>query len=235
MRVASKVIVLLGPPGSGKGTQGALLASLRGIPEVSTGQILRKECQSGSTLGGRIHSLLSAGQLVPDELVNQVAARRLRRRDCQNGCILDGYPRTASQARFLDDLLDRLNLSQPTVLDFAIDCEEIVSRLGRRHHCERCGRIFSIDEYATPAERVCDLDGCELIRRSDDNPASIRERLRLHEANASEVVRHYQNKNYHQISAARPVDEISAELIGILDADVTRTAKTGTDRVPAFA
>ncbi len=233
MRLPSQVVVLLGPPGSGKGTQGALLASLTGMPEVSTGEILRRECQSGSTLGSRIQTLLAAGQLVPDDLVNQVAAQRLGRRDCRNGCILDGYPRTASQALFLDALLDRLNLSQPTVLDFAIDSEEIVSRLSRRHHCARCGRIFSIDREVTP-EFVCDLDGCELIRRADDNPAAIRERLRIHAANASEVVRHYQHKNYHRILATRPVDEISAELIGILDGALPPALTTESTRVPAL-
>ncbi len=235
MRSLGKVIILLGPPGSGKGTQGAMLASRTGIPEISTGEILRRESQSGSTLGSKIHGLLSGGQLVPDHLVNQVAARRLESHDCRSGCILDGYPRTLSQAEFLDDLLLRLDLSPPTVLDFTIDCEEIVSRLSRRYHCVRCGRIFSIDQHAGPAELVCDLDGCELIRRADDNPASIRERLRLHQANASEVVRHYQGANYHRISGTRPVHEIAAQLISILGAAGAPRFDLGSTSVAALA
>jgi adenylate kinase len=217
MRTPGSVIVLLGPPGSGKGTQSALLASAAGIPEISTGEMQRRECRSGSKLGKAIEGLLAAGQLVSDDLVNQVVAKRLRRSDCRKGCILDGYPRTVRQARFLDDLLSELKLGTPVALDFQVDTEEIVARLSRRHYCAQCGRTFSMQE-GVGAAMVCDRDGSVLLRRPDDNPASIRERMRLYHANAANVVDFYRRKQYRPISATRPVSEISDQLIGILHA-----------------
>lgn len=217
MHSPGQVVILLGPPGSGKGTQGALLASMLGVPGISTGEMLRKECQSGSRLGRMIEHLLTSGQLVPDDLVNQVVTKRLQRPDCRKGCILDGYPRTASQARFLDGLLANLNMAQPIALDFHVDCEEIVARLSRRYHCAECGRSFSVDPKQG-AGVTCDHDGSPLLRRPDDNPVSIRERLRLYHANAEAVVNYYRQRAYHHICATRPVAEISRQLMSIIDA-----------------
>jgi adenylate kinase len=235
MHSPGQVVILLGPPGSGKGTQAALLASIAGIPQISTGEMLRRECRSGTRLGDTIQDLLSSGQLVPDELVNQVVVHRLRGRDCQNGCILDGYPRTVSQACYLDSLLTELDMAPPIALDFHLDCEEIVSRLSRRYHCTVCGRSFSIRTTAGSHEMRCDSDGSELIRRVDDNPTSIRERLRVYEANAAGVVHYYRQRVYHRICATRPVDEISEQLIGILDAVLTPVRKNSNTAVPALA
>jgi adenylate kinase len=179
--------------------------------------MLRRECQSGSQLGHLVQTVLSAGQLVSDSLVNQVVASRLRQSDCRYGCILDGYPRTVSQARFLDTLLAGLKMPRPIVFDFEIESEEIVARLSRRRQCPGCGRIFSLDGNENPSELFCDRDGVKLIQRSDDNPASVRERLRLHAQNASELVRYYRSKEYHRIRASRNPAEISRELLSILD------------------
>lgn len=216
MHTRGKVMIFLGPPGSGKGTQAGRLSAVLGIPAISTGEMLRRECQSGSSLGEAVRNVLASGQLVSDDLVNQVVARRFGQSDCAHGCILDGYPRTVSQARFLDGLLRKLKMARPVVFDFEIECEEIVSRLGRRRQCGECGRVFSLDGNSHSGELVCDRDGAPLVQRADDNPEAIRERLRLYEQNAGALVRYYARKDYHRICATRSPEEISRELLGLL-------------------
>lgn len=210
-----RVLILFGPPGSGKGTQAGRLASALGVPAISTGEILRSECQSGSLLGRELATLLSSGQLVSDGLVSEVVARRLQNADCASGCILDGYPRTVSQARFLDDLLAKLRIEAPTVLDFAVSPREVMARLDRRRQCARCGRIVSVDAHST-GPLACELDDAPLIRRADDHPAAIRERLRLYKQNASELVRYYRKRSYYRVRADRSPDEVTNQIFAAL-------------------
>ena len=217
----AKVIILVGPPGSGKGTQAAQVSPALGIPTISTGEMLRRECQTGSALGRAVQAILASGQLVSDELMNQVISSRLREADCQHGFILDGYPRTVSQARFLDRLLTRLGMSRPVVFHFDISDENVVSRLTRRLQCAACGRIFSMNSNLRNGDSVdgallCDRDGSKLVHRADDNAKSIRERLRLYEENASRLMSYYRNRSYFRISANRAPEEISYELLTIL-------------------
>lgn len=215
MGITSKVIILLGPPGSGKGTQALRLSAELGIPAVSTGEMLRSECQSGSTLGRAVKKVLASGQLVGDELINQVVANRLRQLDCEGGSILDGYPRTVSQARFLDSLLETLHTAEAIVFHFDIHPEEIVSRVSRRRQCPQCARIFSVDAPRA-AESFCDRDGSRLVKRADDKPATVRERLRLYAQNAGDLIGYYESRDYHRISAARAPEQISDELLSFL-------------------
>lgn len=218
LHARSQVIIFLGPPGSGKGTQAARLSSELQIPAISTGDMLRRECQSGSPLGERVKSVLASGQLVNDDLVNQVVASRLRNCDCDPGCILDGYPRTISQARFLDALLRTLHKRPPVVFDFEISADEIIARISRRRQCMECGRTFSVDAEAGRSEAFCDRDGAPLVQRADDNSEVIRERLWQYERNAAQLIRYYRNQDYHPISATRSPQEISEELLDILAA-----------------
>lgn len=214
MRIPAKVIILLGPPGSGKGTQAFRLSAELGIPAVSTGEMLRAECQSGSTLGRAVKKVLASGQLVSDRLINQVVTNRLRQSDCLNGCILDGYPRTVSQARFLDSLLQTLNTTEAIIFDFEVQPEEIVARVGRRRQCPQCSRIFGVQDPSV--ESFCDRDGSRLVQRADDNPTTVRERLRLYARNAGELVDYYQLRDYHRISATRAPEQIADELLAFL-------------------
>lgn len=151
-----KVIILLGPPGCGKGTQAGRLSACLGIPAISTGEILRQECQSGSALGQAVAEILQSGQLVSDGLMNQVVASRLGQVDCAGGCILDGYPRTAAQARFLDRLLRRLRMPSPVVVDFFLPAEEIVNRLTIR------GRADDNRETILERLRIHDSNSAEV-------------------------------------------------------------------------
>jgi adenylate kinase len=214
-----KAIILIGPPGSGKGTQAAQVSPALGIPAISTGEMLRRECQSGSRLGKAVQTILASGQLVSDRVMNQVMSSRLREADCQHGFLLDGYPRTVSQARFLDRLLTGLNIPNPVVFLFDISNEDVVSRLMRRLQCVECGRIFSMRNLngdSPDAEILCDRDGSRLIHRADDNAASIHERLWVYEENATRLIGYYRTRGYHRICANRAPEDITNELLDII-------------------
>lgn len=212
-------VIFLGPPGSGKGTQAARLSAELLIPAISTGDLLRREIRSGSTLGRRVQGVLDSGRLVGDDLMNQVVASRLREQDCHSGCILDGYPRTLSQARFLDGLLIEWQKPRPVVFDFEVSCDEIIARLSCRRVCSECGRIFSIERDTNPAGAVCERDGSALVQRSDDQPGTVRERLRQYERNAAELARYYRDQDCHRICATRSPEDICDELLNVLAAN----------------
>lgn len=214
----SQVIIFLGPPGSGKGTQAARLSSTLGIPAISTGEMLRREAKSGTRLGMAIKKVMTSGQLVSDDLINQVLASRLKNSDCANGCILDGYPRTISQARFLNDLLVGLRKPQPVVFNFEIESATIVTRISRRRQCAECGRIFSISGEKTEETLRCDYDGSLVSQRADDRPEVVHERLRQYERNAIELVRHYATEDYHSLSADSSPEQITDHLLSTLAA-----------------
>jgi adenylate kinase len=216
MHRRGKVVILLGPPGSGKGTQAARLSAALGIPAISTGEMLRRECQSGSSLGKAVQNTLASGQLVSDDVMNQVVAGRLGQEDCRRGCILDGYPRTVTQARFLRQLLRSLNMSRPAVFNFEIECEDVIARLSRRRQCAECGRIITVDANSRAAELVCDRDGSRFVERADDSPATIRERLKLYQQNAGELTGYYAKHDLHGIRATGTPEQISDEVVGIL-------------------
>jgi adenylate kinase len=235
MHPRATVVIFLGPPGSGKGTQSALLSSALEVPAISTGDMLRQECDSGSPLGQAVRDVLASGQLVSDELVNQVVNKRLRKPDCKRGCILDGYPRTISQARYLDQVLAKLEAPSPVVFDFTIEPEAILSRLSRRLQCPQCRRIFSSNASVNGHEPVCDRDGTKLMHRADDNPDTILERIRLYEQNAAELVRHYSRGDYHRINASRTPAEVSENLLQILNSGAFKKAPGRQGHMAAHA
>jgi adenylate kinase len=207
MQEHAHVVILLGPPGAGKGTQSARLSAALGIPAISTGEILRSESQSGSDLGREVEALLARGELVDDQTINELVSRRLREPDCAHGCILDGYPRTIAQARYFDTL----NFAVPRIFDFIVSARDVVSRLGGRRYCPSCGQTFSTSQ-------VCSQDGSPLIQRHDDKPAVIRERLRVYRRNMDKLVRFYRSRDYHPIHATRAPDMVFEELLRLLNA-----------------
>jgi adenylate kinase len=206
MQDHAHVVILLGPPGAGKGTQSARLSAALGIPAISTGEILRSECQSGSDLGREVEAVLARGELVDDRTMNEMVSRRLREPDCVHGCILDGYPRTLAQARHLDTL----NFAMPRIFDFIVSARDVISRLGGRRYCPECGQTFS-------KSQVCSKDGSPLLQRDDDKPAVIRERLRVYRRNMDKLVRFYRSRDYHPIHATRAPDMVFEELLRLLN------------------
>lgn len=215
MRKSATVIIFLGPPGAGKGTQATRLSAALQIPAISTGEMLRAAAQSGSMLGKIVQGVMASGQLVSDDLINRVVEQRLRQSDCASGFILDGYPRTVSQARFLETLLRKMDLPEPLVIDFQLTAEAVINRLSHRRQCPQCHQIFSIHSNADKA--YCAHDGSLLVQRADDNPAAIRQRLDLYKATFADLVSFYRTRNYHEVSASRTPDQIADEILTLLN------------------
>lgn len=187
-----RIIIVLGPPGSGKGTQARFLANILNIPVVCTGDILRRECES-------LGPLLSLGELVPDPLMNDLVGKHLGRPECRDGFILDGYPRTAGQAVYLDEWLDRVGLPRPEVLEIVVPEAQLIERLRVRQQCPACGRSYN-DRHWAPAHRgFCDDDGMPLVRRTDDIEPVIRERLSQYETACRPILDHYRGPCLHRI------------------------------------
>jgi len=210
-----KAILVIGPPGSGKGTQTTRLAAELRIPAISTGEMLRREVQSGSVLGQKVAAVMAEGKLVDDGLMNQVVAERLSQLDCCQGFLLDGYPRTIEQARFLDNWLTERDWDAPVVLHLDVPTEEVVARLAARRQCSQCSQIYS---SASEGPDRCAKDGAPLMCRIDDNPVAVRERLRIYRQTAEPLLRHYQDGDYHHIGGGHSPDEVFRGVMRVLEA-----------------
>lgn len=210
------VLLLFGPPGSGKGTQSRLITNWLGIPAISTGDMLRAEIQAGTKLGEAARAMASGG-LVSDDLVNAMLAQRVAQPDCRNGFLLDGYPRTVEQAGFLDRLIAERGLPKPIILHLDVPADALVGRLTSRRQCPVCGKIYNLLHQPPRKAGVCDDDGATLITRKDDQEDVVRDRLRTYEELTRPVLAHYQDRNYHQIRGDRSPGYIFEEITGILD------------------
>ena len=214
-------VVMLGPPGAGKGTQAGQLARERGVPKISTGDILRDAVQSGTEVGRRAKAILEAGELVSDEIMIGIVRERLAQADAQPGFVLDGFPRTVVQAIALDGLLaDRDPL---LIVDIAVPEEEAVRRLGARRVCGQCGANAD-DPQAADACARC--DGV-LVHRSDDSQEVIRERLKVYTRATQPLVDHYRDRpTFASVNGNQPPDAVSRDLASAIDA-MTRTLGVG--------
>lgn len=211
------VILLFGPPGSGKGTQSPLISDWLKIPAISTGEMLRGEIAAGSELGQQAKAAISAGGLVSDDLVNRIVRSRISRPDCARGFLLDGYPRTVDQARFLDSLLAEFGLPPATVLHFEVPMEALIGRLMCRRQCPKCGEIYNILYRRPRRPGQCDKDGASLVVRADDREEVIRERLSTYEEVTRPVLSHYYDADYHLISGDKSPGYVFEEVTSILD------------------
>jgi adenylate kinase len=184
-------ILMLGPPGSGKGSVAKLLVGRSGCPHVSTGDILRENVQAGTELGKQVKAIMDSGKLVSDELVNRLVEDRLGRADCARGVILDGYPRTREQAEVLSGILKKRSL-EPVVVYMDVNYEIIVRRLGARRSCPKCGAVYNVVSKPPAKAGVCDLDGVALVVRDDDREEVIRRRLAAYDEQTQPMVDYYQ-------------------------------------------
>ncbi len=216
-------VILLGPPGAGKGTQGKLIAAHFGIPQISTGDILREHVARGTPLGLEAKARMAAGDLVSDDLVNGMVAERLLAPDCRRGFILDGFPRTAAQAEWLDAFLEKTffensTMCPPVVIQLVVDYTQLLLRLTGRRTCPTCGRLYNVHFQPPRTDEQCDLDGSRLIRRDDDRPEVITERLYTYETQTRPLVDYYRlQKRLVTVDADRSVEEVTAQMFSVID------------------
>jgi adenylate kinase len=183
----SLAMVLFGSPGSGKGTQSKYLVRWLGIPQISTGDMLREHVRTGTPIGKAIEARMRAGSLVSDRLVNELVFDRLRKPDCERGCILDGYPRTPEQATELVRFLEGTRMTE-VVIHLVVDYNVIISRMAGRRVCPKCGTLYNAISNRPASEGVCDLDGATLMVRDDDRAEVVRARLNEYEALTRPVI-----------------------------------------------
>jgi adenylate kinase len=218
MSTAANTIVFLGAPGSGKGTQSSWLSSQLGIPCLSTGEALRTEAKRNSASGVRLRRLLASGSLVSDEMVCAVVGARVRRDAGVSGLILDGFPRTVAQARYLDSLLGELGLPRPIVIHLKVGKGKLLRRLTGRRHCAACGAVYNLNSRPSLRGPRCENDGGLLTERDDDREEVVLRRLEEFEAAAAPLIDYYRDADYHQVNGDRDLDAVAAELMEIATA-----------------
>jgi len=187
-------LILLGPPGAGKGTQAQRIVERYHIPQISTGDILRAAVREKTTLGEKAKAFMDRGQLVPDEVVIGIIEERLKAPDCQQGFILDGFPRTLAQAEALQLILTKNRKSMDHVISIEVDPEDLVRRLTGRRTCKNCGAMFHLLFHPSEREGVCDRCGGALYQREDDQEETIRTRLKEYEKQTAPLIQHYRVK-----------------------------------------
>jgi len=206
-------VVLMGPPGVGKGTQAAALKGLLGVPHVSTGDILRASMNEGSPLGKKVKEYVESGRLVPDDLMGDLIADRLGRHDAAKGFILDGFPRTMEQVTILDGVLSRLGRSLDRVLILAVPEGEIVRRLAGRRSCPKCGAVFHLESRPPKAAGICDQCGSALVQRKDDTEDVIRERLNIYASQTVPVAAAYRTKGIlAEVDGLGEIEDVGSRL-----------------------
>jgi len=202
-------LILLGPPGAGKGTQAKYIVESKGIPAISTGDILRRAMRDGSELGEKVMEHMNAGNLVPDALVIDVMRQRLDDPDCEKGFLLDGFPRTIAQAEALDTFVEI-----DVVVCIDVDVEELVKRLTGRRSCPECNAVYHVMFNAPKKQGLCDKCGSALFRRGDDNEETVRNRIKTYHEQTEPLIEYYTNKEkIMMVDGARDIEEISKDIL----------------------
>lgn len=206
-------LILMGPPGAGKGTQAEVLVDLYQIPHISTGDMFRKAQKDGTALGLKAKSYMDQGQLVPDEVTIGIVRERLAEDDCRNGFLLDGFPRTVQQADALDGILIELDTKLDCVLNIAVEKDFLVERLTGRRVCRACGATFHIAFKAPKVENVCDKCGGELYQRNDDKIETVSNRLDVYAAQTAPLIEYYQSKGIMKmVDGSKSMEEVLADI-----------------------
>lgn len=220
-------LILVGPPGTGKGTQAKLLSKRLGLAHIGTGDILREAVRLGTPLGHHARPYVDSGQLVPDELVNELIAERFRRDDRPERFVMDGYPRTVAQAHSFEQALGQQFLDLTAVVLIVTDDDEIVRRLTGRWSCPKCKATYHLISKPPKKPGVCDECDSALAERVDDQEATVRERLRLYHASTTDMIRHFRTRGLlHEVRGEGDIETIYANIVTIL----TKADATCSDR-----
>ena len=211
-------LILLGPPGAGKGTQAKMLKEKFQIPQISTGDILRQAVKDNTELGARAKTVMDAGQLVPDNIVIGLIKERIRQGDCKTGFILDGFPRNITQAEKLSETLQDMNLAIDNVIDLEVDEGEVVERLTGRSTCPECGAMFHQVSRPPKVNEVCDDCGGKLEQRPDDNRGTIEERLKVYSESTAPLKEFYfKQGKLKTVEAKGSVEEIFSRVCEMIE------------------
>jgi adenylate kinase len=212
-------LILLGPPGAGKGTQAAWIKDTYGIPQLSTGEMLREAVAKGTAVGREAKSVMEAGQLVSDEIINRIVAERIDEPDCANGFILDGFPRTIPQAEALDRMLAERGLKLDAVVEIRVDNEALIQRIAGRFSCATCGAGYHDTFKPTKVAGVCyECGSTEFVRRKDDNAETVKSRLVAYEAQTAPLLPFYGAKGLvRTVDGMAPIEDVTAAIRRALD------------------
>lgn len=213
-------LLLLGPPGAGKGTQAERIAAKYGVPHLSTGDMLREAVAADTEVGRQAKSIMDAGRLVPDDVMIRLVAERIAQPDCAQGFLLDGFPRTIAQAEALDRLLEERGQALDLVLQIAVDDEALVERISGRFACASCGAVYH-DKFRQPkVSGVCDVCGSrDFVRRDDDKPETVRARLEAYHAQTAPLLPYYRDKGLLAVvDGMAEIDRVSAEIFEKIEA-----------------
>ncbi|NWF76361.1 MAG: adenylate kinase [Nitrospirae bacterium] len=211
-------IVLLGAPGAGKGTQAKMLIDKYKIPQISTGDILRKAVADGTPLGKEAKAIMEKGELVPDKIVLGLVEERLKQDDCKKGFILDGFPRNTAQAEALDKLLNNIKMPLDSALSVDVPKEDLMKRLTGRRTCKSCQQMYNVYYSPPKKEGVCDKCGGELFQRDDDKEETIRKRLDVYDAQTAPLIDYYKKKGIlKSVTGVGNIDEIFKKVCTVLE------------------
>lgn len=212
-------IIMLGAPGAGKGTQAKKIAEKYSIPHVSTGDIFRANIKNGTELGKKAKTYMDQGLLVPDELTVELVVDRLNQEDCQNGYVLDGFPRTIPQAEALTKALASLGQKMDYAIDVDVPDDHIVHRMSGRRACESCGATYHLDYAPASKEGVCDICGEELILRDDDKPETVQKRLVVYHEQTKPLIDYYTNEGILKtVDGTIDIEDVFKAIVEILGA-----------------
>ncbi len=215
-----KFIVLLGPPGAGKGTQAALLQETLGVPHVASGDLFREHLLNKTKFGRQVVTYIERGELVPDDLTTAMVMERLSQSDCQHGALLDGFPRTIGQAMALDQALSERGQRICRVLSIVVPDEVLVERLSGRRVCRSCGAVYHVIFNPPHQDGRCDRCGGELYQRDDDRPGTVRYRLKVYWEQTSPLIEYYKQRGMlTEINGDQPIEKVEEELKAAVTCD----------------
>ncbi len=213
-------LILLGPPGAGKGTQAASIVEKYNVPHISTGDIFRKNIKEGTDLGKKAKEYMDKGLLVPDELVVAIVEDRLKEDDCKDGFLLDGFPRTVNQAEELDKVLENMDISLDKVINIKVDKELLVKRVVGRRICKECGATYHVDFNPPREEGKCDVCGGELYQRNDDKEETVSKRIEVYTNETAPLINYYNDKKILvDIDGQQDINKVFEDIVVALGSD----------------